>query len=220
MPIPGISIGIGIGPVLDKVSVSESGPKILVSPTPGTDGSLQSDGQAAAGVYICGGLETHGYRLGEGVDICQAEVYAILKAAQWVLNNPEEVQGEVVVINVDSQGALAQLQQVNVYSNSLAAAIETLNEAASHCESLKLRWVKSHQDNNPLYIGNCNADAVAVAAAKNLHQTVESDAPKPTKTTWKKDLSYRVDLLWEHMVSLLSEPNRIRQTRDWISKPA
>ena len=35
MPIPGISIGIGIGPVLDKVSVSELGPKILVSPTPG-----------------------------------------------------------------------------------------------------------------------------------------------------------------------------------------
>ena len=35
MPIPGIGIGLGIGPVLDKVSVSESGPKILVSPTPG-----------------------------------------------------------------------------------------------------------------------------------------------------------------------------------------
>ena len=31
MPIPGIGIGLGIGPVLDKVSVSESGPKILKS---------------------------------------------------------------------------------------------------------------------------------------------------------------------------------------------
>ena len=35
MPIPKISIGLAISPVLDKVSVSESGPKILVSPTPG-----------------------------------------------------------------------------------------------------------------------------------------------------------------------------------------
>ena len=28
--------------------------------------------------------------------------------------------------------------------------------------SLVIRWVKSHQDNNPLYTGNSNADTLAV----------------------------------------------------------
>ena len=57
-----------------------------------TDGSLQSDGQAGAGLYICGGLERQGFRLGGGVSIWQAELYAVYKGCLWILANKEEVE--------------------------------------------------------------------------------------------------------------------------------
>ena len=44
-----------------------------------TDGSLQSDGQAGAGLFLSGGLVARGFRLGKGVSIWQAELYAIKK---------------------------------------------------------------------------------------------------------------------------------------------
>ena len=58
--------------------------------------------------------------------------------------------------------------------------------------SLHIRWVKSHQDANPLYIGNCNADALAVEAAR-FDEPIEIDAPYVAKGTWKLDPRLKTD---------------------------
>ena len=49
-----------------------------------SDGSLQSDGQAGAGIFLAGGLISQGFRLGKGVSIWQAELYAIRKICEWM----------------------------------------------------------------------------------------------------------------------------------------
>ena len=189
-----------------------------------TDGSLQSDGQAGAGLYISGGLERQGFRLGEGVSIWQAELYAIYRGCLWILANTEEVENEKVVFNVDSQSAIIALQKVEFNSLMLGKTMDALIEAAQACigkelkGSLVIRWVKSHQDSNPLYLGNCNADALAVSAAQSEGPVVE-DKPKPTKGTWKMDLRQKVDGLWGHMVKSLPPPNSIRQTKQWFAYP-
>ena len=108
---------------------------------------------------------------------------------------------------------------MNVYSKSLAATLDSLNKAADLCDTLKIRWVKSHQDTNPLYLGNFNADALAVQAAKS-DQPVESDAPKPNKVTWKQDLRKATDGLWTYMWwNDLPPESSCRQTKHWFPFP-
>ena len=164
------------------------------------------------------------YRLGEGISIWQAELYAIYKGCTWIINNPEEVVGEKVVFNVDSRSAIEALEQVNFNSEILGRTIDALMEAAEICigqelkGSLIIRWVKSHQDNNPLYIGNCNADALAVDAAKS-DRPIEPDAPNVAKGTWKLDLRIKVDNFWEYLWWLLEHPNACRQTKHWFPYP-
>ena len=89
------------------------------------------------------------------VDIASARAYPFGKLnsmpswkTEWILNNPEEVEGKLVVINVDSQSAILALEQVNVYSKSLAATLDFLNKAADLCDTLKTRsskryWMRS-----------------------------------------------------------------------------
>ena len=209
--------------VIDKQSLTPGEhygvPKLDTGLQLWSDGSLQSDGQTGAGVYICGGLVSRGYRLGKGVSIWQAELYAILKNCEWILNNPTEVEGKLVVINVDSQSAILALEQVHVRSKCLAATLDILNKAADVCDTLKIRWIKSHQDNNPLYLGNHNADALAVQAAKS-GQPVEPDAPKPNKVTWKQDLRKAADGLWTYMWwNDLPTESFCRQTKHWFPFP-
>ena len=169
-----------------------------------TDGSLRKGGQAGAGLYMSGGLVNQGFRLGEGVSIWQAELYAIYRGCLWILDNPREVEGEKVVFNVDSTSAIKALMKHSFNSNILGRTLEALKRAADICnkphngkigEGLWVRWVKSHQDNNPLYVGNYNADALAVRAAESDWQ-IEPDAPKVARGTWKLDLRLRTDALW------------------------
>ena len=189
-----------------------------------TDGSLQSDGQAGAGLYICGGLERQGFRLGGGVSIWQAELYAVYKGCLWILANKEEVENEKVVFNIDSKSAIEALQQVTFKSEILGRTVDALMDAAKVCKgkelkgSLVIRWVKSHQDSNPLYIGNFNADALAVEAAKS-DRPIEPDKPRVAKGTWKLDLRLRTDDLWDFLWKSIPPPNTCRQTKQWFPYP-
>ena len=112
---------------------------------------------------------------------------------------------------MDSQSAIKALQQVDFNSEILGRTIKALMEAAKLCigkelkGSLVIRWVKSHQDSNPLYIGNCNADVLAVEAATS-NGPIVPDKPNPTKGTWKLDLRLCTDRLWEHMFDALPPP--------------
>ena len=102
-----------------------------------TDGSLRSGGQAGAGLYICGGLVRKGFRLGEGVSIWQAELYAIYQGCLWIIDNPEEVREEKVVFNVDSQSAIKALMQYTYESKTLDKTLTSLREAALVCNPNK-----------------------------------------------------------------------------------
>merc|ERR1711989_74293 len=48
-----------------------------------SDGSVTKN-NAAAGLYICGGLDKQSYNLGPNVTIWQAETYGVKKCAQWL----------------------------------------------------------------------------------------------------------------------------------------
>ena len=104
-----------------------------------TDGSLQSDGQAGAGLYGCGGLIRQGFRLGEGVSIWQAELYAIYRGCLWILANTQEVENEKVIFNVDSQSAIIALGQVNFKSLILGKTIDALMAATKACIGKELK---------------------------------------------------------------------------------
>ena len=80
MPIPGIGIGLGIGPVLDKVSVSESGPKILKS------GPILCKYRYKRSLLSY--LWTSPYK-GKGINI---RIYQQLPESKWSRNRPEMVR--------------------------------------------------------------------------------------------------------------------------------
>ena len=165
-----------------------------------TDGSLVKKPlvSAGAGLRIFQGYKEEGYRLGPDITVWQSELYAVKKAAQFLIKNASdlpEMKEEVVVIYLDSMAAIKALGNIKTRSKLVIRTNSLLNAAAKQCKKLIIRWVKSHQS-DPQFIGNQISDFIANSHAKNPEIPIAYDVPKPAFATFKSLLSSKVDDLW------------------------
>jgi ribonuclease HI len=150
-------------------------------------------------------VEERSYSLNHNATVFQAEVYSIMKAAQYI--EEMECTGRHYVIYVDSQAALYALASNNITSNMVKRAIESLNSAGED-NIIKLKWVKAHIG----YIGNEAADTAAKRGAND--PLIEAqDGPRPSKAVIRNFLHDQADKAWEMRWKNLTT---CRQTKQWF----
>ena len=162
-----------------------------------TDGSKLDD-QTGAGLVIYKGrreIEHEWYKLPEGCTVFQAEVAAIAKAAQKLVQL-QDGSIKYVKIFVDSQAAIQAIGNPYVTSKIVLSAIESLNELASSAKSVTVVWIPAHKG----HIGNERADELAKkGTAENTpgrtlgvgmpQATVKAAIRKAVYGEWQKEWS-------------------------------
>ena len=184
-----------------------------------TDGSIQRnpnnrfETQAGGGLYICGGTYTQSNKLGKHVTIFQAEMHSIRRGALWLLEHYRELEGYNVCIYTDSLASLLALKKPFTKSKLVLSTMKLLNRAATKCNNLWLRWVKSHS--NVVY--NDKADELAVAAAANPNEgDIVEDLPLLAPELAKRQILTATDHLWNVLFKALRYPEECRQTKQWF----
>ena len=192
-----------------------------------TDGSKQADGFAGAGMTVWKVLPKYGattefpyqdfqYHL-EKSTIAQCEMYAINKAATWLVSHAAQHKFKSAVINTDSYSSIQALQNKEVKSKLVEDTVHKVNMAAS-IVSLTIRWNKAHEEEHR---GNDRADKLANQGAKEFEEgqpvflvedvpklpfsTVKSELLAKVKSLWEFQWTHNVDTKWDH-----------RQTKDWF----
>lgn len=123
-----------------------------------TDGSVTPDG-TGAGVYIPGTGQKETYPLGKLATIFQAEMYAILKAAEEL--NRTLIRNRKIRFYSDSQASLLALQSQLIDSGLVAESADQLKRLARN-NTVELCWVPGHSD----ILGNEIADELAKEGAR------------------------------------------------------
>ena len=136
-----------------------------------TDGS-KMDTSTGSGVYIPDRNIKVSYRLPDNCSVFQAEILAIIKAAEIIEWNIEV--GQVVTIYVDSQAALKALTGHSVKSRLVSECKESLRGLVGNYE-IKLCWVPGHCDIE----GNEVADELARYGSSNLSLPIERSVKPP-----------------------------------------
>ena len=148
--------------------------------------------------------------------ILQCEMYAIKKAALWILENRERQNIASATICSDSQTALMILKSVVVKSSLVKETMESLNEVALST-NLKLRYVKAHDENNR---GNDRADSLANRGADPEEGTLVNDLPKIPFSIVKSKIKKATDKRWAYRwQNNIGTKWNHRQTKDWFPKP-
>ena len=99
-----------------------------------TDGSSHPHTPSGSGVIMdwAGEPKKFSYNVGN-VDIMEAEIYALKKAAQIIINNYDITRDENVVIYCDSMSAIHSVNAVTTKSYNHSRAIHALNGAGRIC---------------------------------------------------------------------------------------
>ena len=150
--------------------------------------------QAAAGVCRMepeGGFDiTRNWSLGEGIEIADAEVFAVSKALALALQNIE-TQTRQIYIFVDSQAAIARLQSCR--------GVKTVQDAMSMAQQLKdkganvlIQWCPSHMG----IAGNELADALAKQAVQRRQP---NNQPIVTLGHLKRLAKKDITTAWQHL---------------------
>lgn len=174
-----------------------------------TDGSV-TPGGTGAGVYVpCTNTRTS-YPLGKNVTIFQAEMYALMKAAE-ALNRDGITQREIRLFS-DSQASLKALNAYATDSGLVAECAKEIEKLATN-NSVELCWVPGHRD----IIGNEVADELAKEGAE-----ATPIGPEPILPISKSLLTRRIKeaglaehkYIWRNVTDskltkkYLAEPNR------------
>ncbi len=120
------------------------------------------------------------YALGNDRSVFQAEMFAIYKAAEWLLTNNTSFR--TINIHVDSQAALMALSSNLITKTCVHNTADMLNNL-SHKNILTLSWVKSHKGIQ----GNEKADVLAKNGATSF-LVIASDRPHISKKIIKNEL--------------------------------
>ncbi|CAD7085101.1 unnamed protein product [Hermetia illucens] len=105
-----------------------------------TDGSKTEEG-SGAGVYLSNKNGKWAFPLGQYATVFQAEVYAILRVANWVID--ERLKGRRIAICSDSQAALRELSSPLITSKIVQECRNRLN-SMSRFNTVELLWVPGH----------------------------------------------------------------------------
>lgn len=123
-----------------------------------TDGSVTSSG-TGSGIHTPSTGSNVYYSLGSLATIFQAELYAILKAAEHL--KEANTSGRSIKIYSDSQAVIKALSSPQLYSSLVIECIQNLNMLGQH-NSLEIMWVPGHSD----IVGNDKADELAKKGAE------------------------------------------------------
>ena len=190
-----------------------------------TDGSKQGQ-QTGAGVVIMDGdrvlfdnqaqnERTYTYHLDRKTTVFQSEVFAQKMAANLIINGSVGANAWVskdrdITINTDNQASMFALQNIWIKSLLVQQTIDLLDQAAEHCKSLTIRWVKAHKG----HLGNELADDAAVSGRDDL-VTPDWETPLLAKAVMHKEIDDMGKRLWEKD---WDEYIGCRQTRHFFPK--
>jgi ribonuclease HI len=189
-------------------SFTDGNPDFKNNVTVYTDGSLVK-GKAGSGYLIdhwYEGEEVEGhFALGPNRSVFQAEIYAINKATEHLINN--STTGRKITIHVDSQAALLALSSHFINKECVRNTVDNLNKLG-HQNIVNLCWIKSHAG----FQGNERADKLAKAGA-NETKVYDSNRPRISKRVLKTEVKETVDGFWNAEYKALKT---CRQTKLWL----
>ena len=142
--------------------------------------------------------------LGEDRSVFQGELFAIKKAAEWILHH---CSSKKITICSDSRAALMALDRPRIISQ-LERETKAALGAAGSLNTITLRWIKSHQG----YIGNEAADAEAKRGALSVELLVE-DRPAIPEAMVKMKFKLAFTKKWQEYWT--NRPD-CRQTKIWL----
>jgi ribonuclease HI len=155
------------------------------------------------------GSEELSFHLGRDRSVFQAEIYAIKKAAEHLVN--KSITSRTITIHVDSQAAIMALESPKINKDCVRDAIKSLNHL-SHQNLVTIRWIKSHVGHE----GNTIVDNLAKQGALDLSVAPALDRPRISKTIIKNEIRDLVDHEWSNDW-INKQP--CRQTKLWFPKP-
>ncbi|MEL6358425.1 MAG: reverse transcriptase domain-containing protein [Bacteroidota bacterium] len=123
-------------------------------------------------------------RLSNVATVFQAELRAIQKGAQFIIDNPG-LHGKHVKLFSDSQAAILAVNQFIVRDTQIKDTIDTLHTAGELCLSLRVGWIKAHAG----HLGNERADSLAKSGLSLPHVTL-GDIPYPLSYFKQLTLEY------------------------------
>lgn len=147
---------------------------------------------AGAGIYCQDMALNKSYHLGAHATVFQAEVYAIQKCAENILQSHDFTVQDKIVINTDSQAAIRAFMNPRITSQVVLAGRRALDDLALFADTT-LRWVPGHSNIE----GNEAADVLAKAGAmqpRTEHDPKIGIAPAAGKMavkTWVRNAHVR-----------------------------
>ncbi len=172
-----------------------------------TDGSRLNDSTGSGVViYEDGKIQMESpFYLGQHSSVFQGEVYAIKKAAEWIID--QRRRNNLVDIYVDSQAALRALTSCTISSKLVAEAIELLNRAGEQ-NFITLHWIKAHAG----HPGNERADEIAKMGAQD-RSLLGTDRPNVPSSMIKRSLKGKFTKKWNDLWQARID---CRQTKQWF----
>ena len=172
-----------------------------------TDGS-QIDGATGWGYHVVdppNDPKDGSGRLSEGATVFQAEVTAIQKAAESLL----ETQHEQIAFFVDSQAALKAIIKQTIDSTLVAECVNTLNTLGGQ-KRVSLNWIKAH-------VGHEHNEAVdALAKQGTTEEVQEGEGFSLPPSFYKRRLKESMYESWEKE---WRRESTCRQTRCFLPSP-
>ena len=162
-----------------------------------TDGSKAEDNASGAGYAVMMGsrvVTTEKYFLGYDTSVFQCEVFALKKAAEYIVQNQMELEDEEVIIYTDSQAALKALDSYKVTSKLVKDTMDVFGQVDSSVQ-VQLRWVKAHVG----YVGNELADRLAnegTDVSNDLADLRGTDGPLIPHSGLRSKLNDALVLAW------------------------
>ncbi len=172
-----------------------------------TDGSVMRD-LAGSGFHYRGYDDSESgefsFSLGSDRSVFQAEIFAVFKAAQHLIE--KSVTRRRITIFIDSQATIRALISPKINKKCVREAVHYLNQLG-HQNDVTVSWVKSHVG----YIGNERADALAKLGAITEGGVIATDRPQISRNIIKNRIRNIVDGEWNKEWTAVSTP--CRQTK-------
>ena len=203
--------------VIDTFSWAKSNPTrgkplLVASANIYTDGSRLKRGQSGAALIVMQVKNNRGYMSDsllqdncredsfylEDQDIWVCEVFAIKKAAIWIVEHADRFKFTSIDIYIDCLAAIMALKKSRVKSQIVWDTVKLLNMAAECLSgSLTLRWCEAHVEGSMAHRGNALSDELAKRAAESGRALVpEPELPSRTLASVKREVHYYLQNQW------------------------